>query len=62
LVSNLFPILLGKNSDNLRSIAQRYMVKIFVPQKNPDANSEERIIEVQGDAQNIELARQDIFG
>lgn len=50
-------LIIGKNGENLRGIAQRSNTRIFVPQKNTDPGSDERTIEVDGDSQSVEIAR-----
>lgn len=52
-------LIIGKNSETLKGIAQRSNVRIFVPQKNIEG-SEERTIEMDGDQYNLEIARQEI--
>lgn len=52
-------LIIGKNSETLKGIAQRTNTKIFVPQKNLEG-TDERTIEMDGDSYNIEMARQEI--
>lgn len=54
-------LIIGKNGENLRGIAQRSNTKIFIPQKNNDPGAEDRIVEVDGDSQCVEMARQEIL-
>ena len=42
-------LIIGKNGENLKGIAQRSNTKIYVPQKNMVPGAEERTIEVDGD-------------
>ena len=49
-------LIIGKNSETLKGIAQRSNAKIFVPQKNNDPMAEERIVEIAGDSSSLEIA------
>lgn len=42
-------LIIGKNGETLRGIAQRSNTRIFIPQKNIDPTADDRIIEVEGD-------------
>jgi predicted PilT family ATPase len=42
-------LIIGKNGETLKGIAQRSNTKIFVPQKNVEG-TEERTVEMTGDA------------
>mmetsp|Transcript_8863 Transcript_8863/g.6618 ORF Transcript_8863/g.6618 Transcript_8863/m.6618 type:complete len:145 (-) Transcript_8863:393-827(-) len=53
-------LIIGKNGENLRTIAARSGTRIFVPRENSNPHSEDRIIEVDGDATGIEICRQEI--
>jgi predicted PilT family ATPase len=55
-------LIIGKNGENLRGIAQRSGVRIFVPQKNHVIGSDERTIEVDGEQTNVEICQQEIDG
>ncbi len=55
-------LIIGKNGENLRMIASRSGTRIFVPQKNNNPGSDERTIEVDGDATSVEICKQEIDG
>ena len=42
-------LIIGKNGETLRGIAQRSNTRIFIPQKNLNPTAEDRVIEVEGD-------------
>jgi predicted PilT family ATPase len=42
-------LIIGKSGENLKGIASRANAKIFVPQKNLNPDSDERVIEIIGD-------------
>ena len=51
-------LVIGKNGDTLRSICQRSGAQIFIPKEQSEG--EERIVEIVGDDEQIEVARQEI--
>jgi len=55
-------LIIGKNGENLRTIASRSGTRIFVPRENHHPGSDERIIEVDGDPTSIEICKQEIDG
>lgn len=42
-------LIIGKNGENLKTVAQRSNTRIFVPQKNAEIGAEERAIDIDGD-------------
>lgn len=53
-------LIIGRSGENLKGIANRTNTKIFVPQRNSNPNAEERIMEIVGDPNCIEMARSEI--
>ena len=53
-------LIIGKSGENLKGIAQRSNTRIFVPQRNSVPEADERLCEIVGDPNCVEMARQEI--
>jgi len=53
-------LIIGKNGDTLRAITNKSRAQIFVPKEIAEAFQEQRIIEISGDHQAIEMAKAEI--
>ena len=46
-------LIIGKSGETLKGVAMRTCTKIFVPQKDPDAGSDSRTVEISGDSLEV---------